>query len=340
MGRATKQNNLTTPELIAQINPENAALARDFLDYLKSTKKADTTILTYKNDLEIAFVWGLQNNSNKPFVNWAKRDIVRFQNWLINDNGNGSARVRRIKATLSSMSNYIENILDDEYPNFRNIINKIENPVAQPVREKTVITEEQLEHLLDVLVERQEYEKACMVALAAYSGRRKSELVLFKASYFGDENIVYGSLYKTPEKIKTKGRGGGKFIYCYTLANKFKPYFDLWMKEREEKNIQSEWLFPLAGDCSQHLQATTLNSWAESFSKILNISCYFHMFRHSYTTYLARCGIPDSVIASIVSWESTDMVAIYNDTTIDENLAKYFDENGIKQSEAKSIADL
>ena len=340
MGRKTKQNNLTTPELIAQINPENAALARDFLDYLKSTKKADTTILTYKNDLEIAFVWGLQNNSNKPFVNWAKRDIVRFQNWLINDNGNGSARVRRIKATLSSLSNYIENILDDEYPNFRNIINKIENPVAQPVREKTVITEEQLEHLLDVLVERQEYEKACMVALAAYSGRRKSELVLFKASYFSDENIVYGSLYKTPEKIKTKGRGGGKFIYCYTLANKFKPYFDLWMKEREGKGIQSEWLFPLTGDNSKHLQSTTLNSWADSFSKIMDVNFYFHSLRHNFTTYLARCGIPDSVIASIVAWESTDMVAIYNDTTIDENLAKYFDENGIKQNEAKSIGDL
>ncbi len=340
MGRATKQNNLTTPELIAQINPENAALARDFLDYLKSTKKADTTILTYKNDLEIAFVWGLQNNSNKPFVNWAKRDIVRFQNWLINDNGNGSARVRRIKATLSSMSNYIENILDDEYPNFRNIINKIENPVAQPVREKTVITEEQLEHALDILIKNNEYEKACLLALAAYSGRRKAELVRFKVDDFKEDNLVCnGALYKTSEPIKTKGRGEGKFIYCYTLAKKFKPYFDLWMNERKEKDIQSEWLFPSKENPSEQLNPSTLNSWAETIGRISGIDYfYMHSLRHMFVSYLVRAGLPDSAIQEIVGWSSADMVRIYTDIDSDEQIGMWFKNGEICTENKKSIS--
>ena len=34
MGRKTKQNKITSPELIAQINPKNIRLMNDFLDYL------------------------------------------------------------------------------------------------------------------------------------------------------------------------------------------------------------------------------------------------------------------------------------------------------------------
>ena len=37
MGRKTKQNHLTSPELLEQVNPENLRLLDDFLDYLKST---------------------------------------------------------------------------------------------------------------------------------------------------------------------------------------------------------------------------------------------------------------------------------------------------------------
>ena len=66
-----------------------------------------------------------------------------------------------------------------------------------------------------------------------------------KVSYFDDSNIVYGSLYKTPEKIKTKGRGSrGKQLTCYTLAKPFKPYLDLWLNYRKEHGIDSEWLLP------------------------------------------------------------------------------------------------
>lgn len=327
MPRKTKMNDLTSPELIAQVNPDNLRLLDDFINYLHSTQRAETTIFVYKNNIEIAFVWGLQHNRNKFFTEWTKRDVVSLQNWLINTNGNSPSRVRHIKAALSSLSNYIENICDDEYPNFRNIINKVENPVNQPVREKTVLSEEQLNSLLDTLVQKKKYDKACMLALAMCSGRRKSELVRFKVSYFDDKNIMFGSLYRTPEKIKTKGRGNGKYIYCYTLSKQFKPYFDLWMKYRAENNIESEWLFPLKSDPTKHLKAETLNSWSISFSKLLNVDFYWHSLRHYMTTYLSRMGIPDSVIAEIISWESVDMVNVYKDISVEENLQQYFGDN-------------
>jgi len=340
--RKTQKNNITNPTLLSQVNPENKRLIEDYISYLKSIQRSETTISVYKNDLDIAMVWGLKNNSNKFFINWSKRDIVAFQNWLINDNKNSPARVRRIKATLSSLSNYIESVMDDEFPNFKNIIHKIENPVNQPVREKTVLEDNQIDQLLEYLVQKKKYDKACLVALAVCSGRRKAELILFKTDYFKDDNLICdGALYKTSEKIKTKGRGvNGKQIYCYTLAKKFKPYFDLWMEYRENNGIESEWLFPDKNNPKEHIKTATLTSWANTFGRILNVDFYMHSLRHSWTTGLIRAGLPETVIKELAQWSNLDMVSIYNDCEAEEQFANYFKDGDIQISNKKSLNDL
>ena len=55
-----------------------------------------------------------------------------------------------MRSAISSMSNLIENILDEEFPDFRNIINKIPVPPANQ-SEKTVFENEDLEELLNKL---------------------------------------------------------------------------------------------------------------------------------------------------------------------------------------------
>ena len=49
---------------------------------------------------------------------------------------------------------------------------------------------------------------------------------------------------------------------------------------------------------------STLNSWAETFSNILGIPVYWHSLRHFFTTSLAKANLPDSVIKTIIGWES------------------------------------
>lgn len=328
MPRKTKQNKICTEGLLEQVCPENKRLVSDFLSYLKSIQRSETTRRGYQNDLEIWSVWNLQYNDNKPFVEMSKRNVVAYQDWLLNENQNSPARVRRLKSTLSALANYVESVLDDEYKDFRNIINKIPAPVNEPVREKTIFTDEQLTSLLDILIEKQQYQKACAVALAMCSGARKSELTRFKVSYFKPENIIYESLYKTPEKIKTKGRGvNGKLLNKYILSVEFQPYFDAWIKERERLEINSDWLFVSKNSDGtwEQMKPETLNSWAISFSSLLNVDFYFHSLRHWFTTHLsAKLNVPDSVIKNIVGWSNIGMVEVYKDVDEDEEIGKYF----------------
>lgn len=234
MGRTTVYNNITSPEKIANINEENKSLMNDFLEYLESVGRASSTIKNYRADLLIFFCWCLDELDNKSFIKVTKREIARFQNHATKTWQWGSCRLRTVKAALASLGNFVESILDDEYEGFRSIVRKVESPPKQAVREKTVWSDEDIEALLNKLVELEEYEKACFVALAAFGGRRKSELCRFKVSDFDDDKLVCdGALYKS-DPIKTKGRGGGKIIPCYTLAKKFRPYFNLWIRSNSE----------------------------------------------------------------------------------------------------------
>lgn len=340
MPRKTKQNDITTPELLKQVNPENMQLLDDFLDYLKSVQRSEGTIDAYRSDIQIAWVWNLQFNNNTFYCDWTKRNVIRYQNWLLNENGNSPARIRRLKASLSSLGNFIESVLDSEYPNYRNIINKVENPVNQPVREKTVWREDELENLLDKLVSSKQYDKACYLALAMYSGRRKAELCRFKISDFNEDRLVCdGALYKS-SPIKSKGRGGGKYINCYTLAKQFQPYLDLWMQERNDLGIESIWLFPSKTNPNEHIAISTANSWANTYSRLSGRDAYLHSLRHYFTTSLARAGIPDGVIQSIVNWQSGDMVKLYKDIDTDEELSMYFTKDGIVAPKSKGFSDI
>lgn len=339
MARKTKYNRITTPEKLAQINKNNKDLHRDFLDYLKSTHKSEGTIKGYDSDLNIFWVWVLDNLDNKNFQDITKRELVRFQNWLVEDNENSPARVRRIKAAISSLSNYIEAILDeeDEFKDFRSIVRKIESPALQPVREKTVWSEDELVSLLNYLVSNKKYEQACYVALGMYSGRRKAELLRFKVSDFNDDKLVCeNALYKS-SPILTKG---GKMLECYTLAKKFRPYLELWLAYRKEQNIDSEWLFPNPNDYSKQRSVGSVNGWAETFSKYTGRNYYQHALRHYFCSELLRAGIPDNVVIEIIGWSSSEMLKIYDDNPKEQKIAAYFKDGDIFIPEAKNMNDL
>lgn len=342
MPRKTIYNNITSPELISKIYEENKELYEDFLSYLSSVDRSARTIDSYRSDLEIFFCWNLLNNKNKDFIKITKREFARFQDYTLNTWMWSPNRVRRVKSVLSSLSNYIENILDEEdkFKGYRSVIKKIENPVKEAVREKTVLSDEQVDSLLNTLVENKEYQKACVVACAAFSGMRKSEILRMKVDFFKEENIVFGSLYKT-DKIRTKGRGkNGKQLNKYLLLD-FKKYFDLWMNERKTLNIDSEWLF-VGKDKGNYIQmkVSTLDGWAIKFSEILGKDFYFHCLRHQLCSRMARLKLPQEIIKEFFGWSGLEMISIYNDNEASEEFGKYFTTDGIIESKDGTLNDL
>lgn len=254
-----------------------------------------------------------------------KRDFVRYLGYL-RGLGLSSNRVASLKSAISSLANCIEVLDEDLYPNFRNLIKSLEPVRKEPVREKTVLTDEQVKECLDKLLAQNQCQIACALALSFASGMRKAELTRMKVEFFDDAHLILnGKMYKTGI-IKTKGHGSsGKQIPKYVLRDKFQPYFDAWMKQRAERGIESPWLFVTTSE-GKFVQATVsqMNTYAEKIGALMNVPFYFHCMRHLWTTNMQKEGISDSAIAEIQSWNSLEMVKRYSDIPTEEHWAQFF----------------
>lgn len=336
VARKTKKTFSTTAEDIAKINPDNLELIDEFMDYYLTVDHSEKSAKVTRSNLNIFFVWLMNHRKNKDFCDIKKKDILGFQGHLMKE-GLSPARIRALKSSLSSLSKYIEDMLDEEekWENFKNIVNKVPNPVLAPVREKTILTDEQVVKVLDELVEKKKFQHACALALAWCSGSRKAELLRFKMSYIDDKNLRFnGKLYMTPEQIKTKGRGKqGKLLDKYIIADKFKPYFDLWKEERERIGVPKDLDFMFVvkkGDVFVQMQETTLDSYSETFSRMFGEHFYFHCMRHACCTGMLRAGLSAEVVQLLFGWSSSDMLRIYDDRPKDEVMGDMFNNTDIK----------
>ena len=317
-----------------------------YLEYLKAEGKTSKTLKNYESDLRIFFTWYEKNatlkGKPKGFEKIKVQDIIKLQAQLL-ESGMSINRYSRLKSVISSLSNYCENILAEdedfeEFKGFRNIVNKVKKPVKEAVREKTILTEEQCQNYLDFLVENKRYQQACVFALAWASGRRKAELLEIKRHHITEENLKWGSLYKT-EKIRCKG----KMQEVYVLKSKFKPYFDLWMEERNRLNVPDDIddiFIKKENGVWRKMKESNLNYYAEIFSKEMNVNFYFHCLRHQFTTALLESGIPESIVQQIIGWQSADMVNLYNDADKDDMIGEYFKDGKIISKDKKNLSEL
>ena len=339
-GRTTVYNKLTNDEKLAQVNPNNAQLSEDFLDYLSSIDRSPQTITQYKSDLRIFFVFVLDHLGNKDFTKITKREMVRFQSYCLNELQWSPKRMRRVKSAISSLSNFIENILseEDEFAEYRSVVKKIESPVNEAVREKTVMTDEQMDLLLDTLVEKKEYDRAVAIAILCYSGMRKGELLQMKMSYFTPERLEFGCIYKT-DKIRAKGRGvRGKQLNKFVM-NKVDKYLDLWKEERDRLEINSDWVFVTRKN-NQWERQVNIENWKYEFSEIIGAPFYFHCLRHKLCSELVANNIPSEIIREYFGWDSTEMIRWYNDNSSYNDFGKYFNSDGAIQQEETNITDI
>lgn len=320
MGRSTERNIHDTDVKFVDVNEENKQLFNDYMDYCKSEDKSPATCVVYESNLKIFFVWMLEYAKNKSIIDLSKRDVMQFQNWMINSMNLSPARVRNLRASISSMSNFICDILDVEYPNFRNIISKIKPPANQNVREKTVLTAEQVDRLLKTLVEQGKFQQACLVACLAASGVRKGEIVQFKTTFFNEEVLCDG-MYSTPV-IRCKGSGRrGKLLVKFIIKDIAQPYYDLWMTEREKLGVDIDNLFVVKhGDKWFPAKISTVDGWMNYFTKILGVVCYSHCFRHYSATWLKRNNADINQIKDFLGHNDISTSQIYIDITAGENL--------------------
>lgn len=189
-------------------------------------------------------------------------------------------------------------------------------------------------------IENKTYDIACFIAMASFSGARKSELIQYKDSFFTDKSLK-GGLYVTPE-IRTKGKGvAGKPMKKYCLKSKVDQYLNLWRETRKEIGVDIDDLFVVKRDGKfRPATSATATCYMKICTEILKKPVYAHSFRHFFVSYLSAQNVPIAVIRDIVGHESSETTEIYNDNPKEDGFLKYFSEDGIVQIKEKSLDDI
>jgi site-specific recombinase XerD len=307
MGRKTFRKITTSEELINQINTKNKKIIERFLKE-KNTRCSDGTIEAYQSDLNIFFVWNLQENENRFFVEIKKIQFADFFSYCVSELKWGSARFSRMKSCLSTLSEFIVKYYDEEYPTFRNVILKaIESMPKNPTREKTILSEKQINDLLNHLkVTLNKPQEACLLALAIGSGARIAELARFTTDIIDENNTAFEDMFlETLKPIKTKGRTKtGKLLIKYIIKDIFMPYYSDWLVEREkimkENNKEHTSIF-IKRD-GEPATVDTLRCWMEKWDKYLDVPFYAHALRHYIVTHLTRLGLgSDFIVVNMIN---------------------------------------
>jgi integrase len=319
MARKTFRKSITSPELTKKINKKNTDLVNNFLKD-KSIRTSEKTIVVYRSNMDIFLTWNLLYNDNKPFTDIKKLEFSNFFSFAADEMRLGSARLNNIRSTLSSLSVFVEKFYDEEFPNFRNVILKVvESSPKEMRREKTILTVEQIDGLLEYL-KKHNQQQACWVALAITSGARFTELLSFELDMIDENRTAFGDLFlETTRQLKTKGRGkAGKLLYKYILRDKFLPYYREWLKEREKilkaKGLKHNFLF-IKSD-GQPATPATVRGWIAELEKRLKVPFYAHACRHYLTTLLSKKNIPPMLIKDLMGWSDLTLVSVYDDSTI------------------------
>jgi site-specific recombinase XerD len=330
MARKTFKKIITSDENWNLVSKENKKLMERFLKE-KNTRCSDTTIEGYKSDLSIFFTWNMIENDNKYFPLIKKLEFAEFFGFATSELKWAGSRFARVRSALSQISESIIKFLDDEFPTYRNLIlAAIESMPKEPVREKTILSEEQINSLFDYLHKINKPQEELLLALAIGSGARVSEWLRFTTDIIDKDNTAFEDIFLEMLKpIKTKGRTKtGKQLTKYIIRDVFWERYEKWLPIREqimkENNKTHNCIFIKSnGDPAQ---VSTVRSWIAKWEKFLGVNFYPHCLRHYITTFLSKLGLETDLIVEIMGWSDSKMFSIYCDLSAKDKKWKNLDK--------------
>jgi site-specific recombinase XerD len=327
--RETFRNIITSPELIAQINPINKKLVDKYLKNF-ATKRSPRSVICYRSNFNIFFTWNLLYNDNIAFTEIKKIEMQDFFDFGLSELKWSPNRYAQVYSSLSELSKFIEKFYDSDYPNFRNLLVFIEKVPKTVTRKKSVFKKEELDELMRWLGELGKVNEQCLLALIMSSGTRASEICRFTTDMIDPDHTAFEGLFlETTTEVKVKGRGvNGKYIPRYLIKDIFLPYYEKYLpirKEIMERNNQDH-NFIFVKSNGEPATVYTVRGWMEHWDDHLSQHWYPHSGRHYWCSYLLDIGLEKQLVQELQDWSSDSLVDLYNDATAKDRKWKGLDK--------------
>lgn len=325
--RRLQYNTYDTERKWKHVNEDNKLLVKDYMEYASATDKSKATRETYQHNLKLFFLWVMDERNNMFFADLKKRDFMSWLSYLVNTQQLSPSRVRQMRSTISSLSNFCEDVLaddDERFKEYRNLILKIPAPNLEHVWEKTYLSDEQVNNLLDWLEEQKKWKHCLYVTLSFITGARKAEVMQFKRSDFTEETLKNGAYVTSIKRAKGAGRQGKRrkfFVPAETVDKYLKLYLETRTDDLDDLFISNY------GGKLRCISSNTFNNWCKKYSEYLGVSVYPHCYRSSIATSLKERGKDPQKIKILLGHEDISTTMGYIREDDEEDIMDLFREN-------------
>lgn len=280
------------------VDEEHRNLVSEFLEVNQFREKSRQQ---YSSALRQFFFWVQNSLNGKKLYKISKRDFLRYISFLSN-RGMSSSAIGLKKAAVSSLNNYIENVVAEDdlnYEKFRNFTRGLPTIPKTQTYEKVKITREEYELLLNTLKEDENYLGMAWLATAFNVGARRAEIIKFKTELL-DYPIPEGQNYILSHTVFGKGRGEGKPLQ-YMINTEALEYMKLWV---EKRGYEHEYIFTTQyqGGIRQMSESWADYLCSDVLSDILGRRINPHIFKASAITYLLEVKkVPIELVSKFVA---------------------------------------
>ena len=285
-------------EMWLSCNEFNRNMINEYLE--TSTHLSPKSQGQYKSSLRIFAYWLKKNCNDKNVTDVKSRDYLRFQNWVASKGAAGST-IRLKRSAVSNLNNYIMVFYEDEYPTFRNYINKsIKVPVTGFTHKKEPLNPDEYRLLCDELEKREEWHKLAYVKFTYVTGCRREETRLLLKEIItyepiiktvkikddkGNETEAEVRKYKTHD-TRCKGSGKNGKIRKLEFNEEAMEAIKKWLEIRGEDDCPYVFISHYGKKINQ-TSPQTFNRWCNTlFSEIVGRRVHPHLFRESRATNL------------------------------------------------------
>lgn len=277
----------------------NRKLVEEFLEI--NTQLSKKSILQYRSALKQFFYWVYEALNNKPMYKITKRDFLRYISYL-DSRGMSSSGKGFKKSAVSSLCNYIENVLADEveeYKTFRTFTKGLPPIPKNRVYDKKKVTREEYELMMETLQNDENYLGMAWLATAFNTGARRAEIVQFKTEIL-DYDFADDKTYILSHIIRLKGAGEDGKQEKFMINKEAIEYMKMWV---EKRGYDHEYIFTIKFNGEI---VPMRAEWGNSFcinvlSDIVGRRINPHLFKASAITHLLESGIDIAVVSKYVA---------------------------------------
>jgi integrase/recombinase XerC len=310
-----KKVKYTTPQLIAQINPQNQDIWQKYLNGKRTLSK--TTRYGYTSDMNQFFVFVLKNYNNKFIFDIDTDDMADLlEDFLAMCQGileNKDRRMSRRLSTISSMYIYYKKKRKIK----ENPVELLERPKIQKgiyELKRVFLTLEQVEQIRKGLEEINDTQLTLLFELGFYTMARVTAI----------NNIQINQISFEKKKIERVIEKEGYEVElpindrCIELIKK-------WLDERKAKGIECDYLFISNYNGVKQVDISTMKSgWIKKIGAIINEpELSMHDLRHSSSDLRYKAGMSLEDVSKALNHRSTQVT---KDFYLTEDTAKLQEE--------------